>query len=99
MELGEQLLKFGRRLFTRVAGGICMQFECLERNRRLRLRKSRALALLAFLLQQQTTLLALELLDAGAFDTGLTLTLSDRLRVRIPRMLPGRQRVLAVPER
>ncbi len=44
----------------------------------------------AFLLLQQTPLLALQLLDARALDLRFALAVRHRLRMRLPGLLPGR---------
>jgi len=46
-------------------------------------------------LQQQSALLTFQLLDACPFDSGLPLAQGLRLGVRLPALLPRRQRLLA----
>ena len=93
-QLRQQLLQLARRPLPGVAGLGSLLRQHVQRHVGLQPREGRAFGLLPFLLLQQSMLLILKLFDAGPLDLGLALAAADRLRMRIPGLLPLRQRLL-----
>jgi hypothetical protein len=82
-EFGQQFGKFRRGFVAGIARLRALRGEVFQRRGRLQLCERRALRFLPGLLLQQPALLIFQLLDASALDLRLTLSLGDRLGMRV----------------